>query len=252
MAATESLAARAEAMLIRLTQAQAQAASQQARTEIETARARASRVAADLSAAKDAIPVLEECGVVVAPAVPAAILQEAPRARTALRSAATSMVGAQLDEIASRVGSPSVDTALSTAEKLARSVLLGLNRSVERRRQQLLPVGIDDRIVAYPGTSEALVIRLRNNQNRLQRKVENLTAEQLAQRAQEIMADAAAWTQERPKVETGLKGRHPDVEEFLRQAATEGGAAWQVITPVVANWLKDPENSVNLRVVLRS
>ena len=52
MAATESLAARAEAMLNRLAQAQAQAASQQARTEIETARTRANRAAAGLRAAK--------------------------------------------------------------------------------------------------------------------------------------------------------------------------------------------------------
>ena len=174
MAATETLAARAEAMLNRLAQAQAEAASQQARTEIEAARARASRIAADLCAARDAAPVLAECGVAVDLAVPGALLQEAARARTALRTAATSMVGAQPDEVASRVGSQSVDAALATAEQLARSMLAGLNRSVERRRQELLPAGIGERIVAYPGTSDALVVRLGNIQRRLQQKVENL------------------------------------------------------------------------------
>jgi len=252
MGAPESLAARAEAMLNRLAQAQADAASQQARTEIETARARASRVAADLCAAKDAVPVLDECGVAVSPAVPGTMLQEAARARTALRTAATSMVGAQPDEVASRVGSHSVDTALATADKVARLVLVGLNRSVERRRQELLPAGIGERIVAYPGTSDALVVRLGIIQNRLQRKVENLTAEQLTQRAQEINHDAAAWAAERPRLDTGLEGRHPEVREFLRQAGTEQGASWRLITPTVAAWLEDPENTASLRVVLRS
>ena len=252
MAVTESLATRSEAMLNRLAQAQAEAASQQARTEIEAARARASRVVADLRAAGNAVPILRDCGVTVSPAVSSATLQESARARTALRTAATSMVGAQPEEVASRVRSQSVDAALAGAERLARSVLVGLNRSVERWRQEILPAGIGERLVAYPGTSDALVVRLCNIQRRLLQRVENLVAGQLAQRAQQIRDDAAAWTQERPRLDTGLEGRHPDVQEFLRQAATEEGAPWHLITPVVRAWLEDAENTVSLRVVLRS
>jgi hypothetical protein len=252
MGTTESLAARAEDMLNRLAQAQAQAVGQQTRTEIETARARASRVAADLREARSAAPVLAECGVTVDTTVPSAVLQEVTRARAALRSSATSMVGALADDVASRVRTQSVDTALASSEKLAKSVLAGLNRSVERRRQELLPAEIGERIVAYPGTSDALVVRLSNIQNRLQRKVENLPAVPLTQRAHEINADAAAWTAERPRLDTGLEGHHPEVQEFLRQAATEQGASWHLITPAVTAWLDDPENTVSLRVVLRS
>jgi hypothetical protein len=162
------------------------------------------------------------------------------------------MVGADADEVASRVGTQSVNTALATAEKLARLVLAALNRSVERRRQELLPVGIGERIVAYPGTSDALLVRLSNVQYRMQRTVQNLTAEQLTQRAQEINDDAATWATERPVLDTGLEGRHPEVREFLRQAATEQGASWRLITSAVAAWLDDPENTASLRVVLRS
>jgi hypothetical protein len=252
MAATETLATRAEAMLNHLAQARADAASQQARTEIEAARARASRIAADLSSAKDAVPIVDECGVAVGPAVPGTLVQEAARARTVLRTAATSMVGAQPDEVASRAGSQSVDTALAAAERLARSMLAGLNRSVERWRQELLPADIDERIVAYPGTSDVLVVRLGNIQSRLQQKVENLAAGQLTQRAQRIKDDAAVWAQERPQLDTSLEGRHPDVREFLRQAATDEGAPWHLITPAVADWLNNPENTANLRLVLRS
>lgn len=252
MAATESLAARAEAMLNRLAQAKAEAASQQARTEIETARARASRIAADLCAARDAGPDLAKPGVAVDLATPGSLLQEVQRARTALRTAATSMVGAQPDEVASRVRSQSVDTALAVADRLSRAVLVGLNRSVERWREQVLPAGIGERIVAYPGASDALVVRLGNIQRRLQQKVENLPADQLVQRAQQISRDAAAWAQERPRLDAGLEGRHPDVQEFLRQAATDEGASWHLMTEAVAEWLDDPENTTSLRVVLRS
>ena len=63
-------------------------------------------------------------------------------------------------------------------------VLAGLNRSVERWRQEILPAGIGDRIVAYPGTSDHLAVRLGNIQRRLQQRVENLAAGQLTQRAQ--------------------------------------------------------------------
>jgi hypothetical protein len=251
MSATESLAARAEAMLNRLVQAKAEAASQQTRNEIEAARTRASRVMVDLSAARDTASGLAEYGVAVNLATPDAVLQDVIRARTALRRAANSMVGAEPDAVVGRVKSQSVDAALTTAEKLAKSTLAGLIRSVERRRQEVLPAEIGERIMAYPGTSDLLVARLSGIQRRLQQKVENLTAEKLVQRAQQITEDAAAWAQEWPQLETSLHGRHPDVQEFLRQAATDEGASWELITPAVAEWLTDPENTASLRVVLR-
>lgn len=252
MATTASLEARAEAMLNRLAQAKAEKASQQSRIEVETARARASRIAAELCEARAAVPSLAECGVAVDLVLPGSLLQEVARARMALRTAATSMVGAQPDEVASRVGSQSVDTALTTAQRLAKSVLAGLARSVERWRQDILPSEIGERIVAYPGTSDLLVVRLRNIQCRLQQKVESLDAEQLTRRVLQIKSDTAAWAQEWPKLDTGLQGRHPDVQMFLRQAATDEGASWTLITPAVTDWLEDPENTVGLRVVLRS
>jgi hypothetical protein len=252
MTATVSLAARAEDMLNRLAQAKAEAASQQANTEIETARARASRIAADLSEARDAVRDLAELGVSADLATPNSLLQEVTRARAALRTAATSMVGAHPQDVAKRAGSQPVHTALDTAEKLARSMLAGLNRCVERWRQEIVPAGIGERIVAYPGTSDALVVRLEHAQGRLRQKIENLPLDALVQRVQQISHDAATWAQERPQLDTGLQGRHPEVQEFLRQAASDKGASWHLITPVVAEWLDDPDNTANLRVVLRS
>jgi hypothetical protein len=252
MAAAEPLGARAEAMLNRLAQAQAEQSSNQTRTEIETAKARASKITADLWAARNAVPELTETGVAVDLATAGSLLQDVSRARTALRTAATSMVGARPDEVASRAKSQSVDTALTTAERLAKSAMAGLTRSVERWRLENLPTNIDERIVGYPGTSDLLIVRLRNIQRRLQQKVENLDGGQLAQRAQQIKGDAATWALERPKLDGGLQERHPEIQKFLRQAVTDEGASWDLITPVVAEWLKDPENTANLQVVLRS
>jgi hypothetical protein len=115
-----------------------------------------------------------------------------------------------------------------------------------------LPTNIGERIVTFPGTSDVLVVRLMSIQRRLQQKVESLTARELTRRTQQIKDDAANWARERPQLDISLQGRHPDVQEFLRQAATEEGAPWDLITPVVTDWLDDPENTVGLRVVLRS
>src|SRR5262245_52309176 len=120
METPESLAARAEEMLNRLAQDKEQAVSQQTRTEIETARARASRIAAELREARDIASALVAQDVAVDTPVPSTVLEGASRARTALRSAATFAVGAPSGEVAARVQSQSVDTALANADKLAK------------------------------------------------------------------------------------------------------------------------------------
>ena len=88
-------------------------------------------------------------------------------------------------------------------------------------------------------------------QTLLQRKVDGLAPGDLAQRLQELVDAAASWTTDRPRLDEGLDRQHPEVQEFLRQAATDEGAPWSLITPIVQTWLADPENTANLRIVLR-
>ena len=83
MPASPSLAARAEAMLNRLAQVEAQEADQQARLEIENARQRASSSRQALKDALDAVPVLAGCGV-PAPPIPSQTLTDLAAARTDL------------------------------------------------------------------------------------------------------------------------------------------------------------------------
>jgi len=248
MPAPLSLAARAEVLMNRLAQVEAQETDLQARLEIEKARLRASSSREALEDALGVIPVLVESG--VNPVMPASPAVDLAGARRALRATATNVVGAPVGEIASRIRSQSVNSALETADRFTRNLVSALNRSVEKKRQEILPPGIDQPIIVYPGASDALAAKLRRLRELLQRRVENLAPGDLAQRFQEIVSAAESWTADRPRLDEGLDRQHPEVKEFLRQAATEEGASWPLITPLVQAWLADPENTANLRVVL--
>jgi hypothetical protein len=249
MLASRSLAMRAEALLNRLAQVEVQEADRQARLEIARARLRASSSREALEDALGVIPELVESG--VNPVIPVSPAIDLAGARRALRTTATNIVGVPVGEIASRIRSHSVNNALETAEKFSRSLQTALNRAVDKKRQEILPPGIDQPIIVYPGASDALAAKLRRLRELLQRTVENLAPGDLAQRFQEIVSAAESWTADRPRLDEGLDRQHPEVKEFLRQAASDEGALWSLITPVVQAWLADPENTANLRVVLR-
>ena len=183
MPASPSLAARAEAVLNQLAQVEAQEADRQARLEIENARQRASNSRQALKDALDAIPELAEFGVPASP-IPSQTLTDLAAARRTLRTAATAIVGVSVDEIAKRVRSSSVNHALETAEKYSRYLDSALNRSVEKKRQEILPADIDKPVIHYPGVSYTLVAQLERLKTQLQRKVENLAPGDLAQRLQ--------------------------------------------------------------------
>lgn len=250
MPASPSLAQRAEILLNQLAQVVAQEADEQAQLEIENARQRASSSRQALTDARNAVDALAASGV-TAPPIPSQILTDLAAARRTLRTAATAIVGMQVDVIASRVRSNSVNQALEAAEKYSRYIDAALNRSVEKKRQEILPDGIDKPIVLYPGGSDLVAARLGKLQTRLQRKVEGVTPSELPQRLR-LLADAAAlWATERPRLDEGLDRQHPEVRAFLRQAATEDGASWSLLTPTVQRWLGAPENTASLRIVLR-
>ena len=250
MPASPSLATRAEVLLNRLAQVEALEADRQAKLAIENARQRAGSARQALTDALDVIPVLAESSVTL-PTMPGQTLSDLAAARRTLRTAATTIVGAPVSEIASRVQTNSVNQALETAEKTARHLDSALNRSVEKKRQEILPPGIDKPVIHYPGVSYTLVAQLERLQTQLQRKVENLAPGDLAQRLQDLVRAAETWTAERPRLDEGLDRQHPEIRDFLRQAASPEGVPWPQLTPVVRAWLADPENTANLRIVLR-
>ncbi len=133
MPASPSLATRAEILLNRLAQVEAQEADRLAKLAIENARQRAGSARQSLTDALDVIPVLAESSVTL-PAMSGQTLSDLAAARRTLRTAATTIVGAPVSEIALRVQTNSVNHALETAEKTARHLDSALNRSVEKKR----------------------------------------------------------------------------------------------------------------------
>jgi anaerobic glycerol-3-phosphate dehydrogenase len=245
---TPSLAGRAEALLNRLAQVEAQETDQQDRIEITRIQLRASNNRVALATALGVIPVLAQSGVNPVVGTPSAL--DLGAARRVLRATASNLVGSSAGEAASRVKRQSVNNALATAEKFSRNLESALNRSVEKRRQELLPAGIDRPVIAYPGASDALAVRLRGFQIVLLRKIDGFDPSELEQRLRKIVTAAESWSTERPRLDEALDGQHPEVKNFLTQAATDEGAPWSLITPAVSEWLANPDNTVDLKVVL--
>ncbi|WP_156758348.1 hypothetical protein [Actinokineospora pegani] len=247
-----ALAARARKLLDRLGQVMEGEADVHVRTSVESAagRARSSREA--LSAIDAALPRLREHG--IAPeGLPAELIRSATNARTALRTAATNVASDDPRNAARRVGTDTVDRALESAEKVVRSLNDSLAKSAERWRLGVLPQGVNQPVTSYPGVSDALVISLRRIQTKLTARFDGSRgAAAFPDWVDEILELAARWERDRPVLEKALQDHHPEVVAFLRQAATEAGASWDLITPSVQKWLADPGHTTGLKVVLRS
>lgn len=251
MTTAKPLLARAEALLNRLARVREQEQDVELRVAVERVQSRARRSRDVLVQVAEAAPALKERGVRL-PGVPNTPSVDVTKARTVLRKTAESIVGTDLRETVERIRVQSVNQALEAGEKIAKVLVADLNRAVDARRVELLPQKIDQQIVSYPGVRDSLVIGLRNVQRALGTKVEDVGIRELVPRLDGILRDVERWERERPRLEEALADHHPEIKEFLRQAATDEGAPWHLITPRVQEWLRDPEHTALLKVVLRS
>lgn len=251
MSGTTSMAARAETLLIRLNQLQVQKDDQAARNVIETLRSRASISRKNLHEIVAVKPELRKLEVNV-PSLPAAKKKETATARTALRTTATSIVGVALSDLASRVKGDSVDKALRVAEGLSKTLLSDLNKSVDGERQRILPSDIADPIVAYPGASHVLVVRLQHMQERLREPVVEVATSDLPRRVSELRDLVDSWLKDRPLLEQSLEQHDDELQAFLRRASSEEGVRWTMVTSKVRSWLDEGENASGIRMHLSS
>lgn len=250
MVEERSLAARCESLLNRMVEARAEAQDVNARLAVERARRRAHDAKQDLDSIGVEAPLLMEKGVSQV-ALTEALRIEVRKARTALRSTATASVGETGTDVAKMVGRASVDEALTTADRCAKFLVKEWNRSVELKRVEILPDGIGNRIVAQPGQSDRLVAELTRVQLQLQMPVSGLDIESLRVRLGEILENVATWADKRPELDVVPDGESPEVGAFKTAAASEGGAAWELVTAKVLEYLADPENAGYYRVFLR-
>ena len=169
-----------------------------------------------------------------------------------MRTAATAIVGAPVDEIASRVRSKLGQPAPWKPRRSSPVPGSALNRSVEKKRQEILPAGIDEPIIAYPGASDALAAQLEQIQTRLQRKVENLAPGELAQRLQEARRRGRVVDRGTAAARRGPRTPAPGGPGVPAPGRDRGGCPLVAASrPPSSGWLGDPENTVSLRVVLR-
>lgn len=244
-----SFVARAESALTGLAALHAQAKDAAAQSTIEAARKRASTARQNLAAVVQAREFLGRQGIPAA-SISGPLQKELPGARRNLRSVASNVVGLSTTEIAGRVNKETVQSALDAAERLAKTLTATMNKQVEAKRAELCPPDIDKPIVHYPGASYSTVARLQRIQGALKVKVENVPAEQLGKRLADIVSDVQTWQRDRAELDRGLSAVDPEIQNFLRLAASEGGAPWSAITLRVAEWLQDAENAAALRIVL--
>lgn len=247
---SESLSTRAERILNRMAQVQAHEQDTGARNAVEQMKVRLRQQREALEDLAKAELGLRERGVKILP-VAESVTRDVAKAKSALRTTADGLVGCSTKEIVERVRAQSVDHAVGLAERLAKAKTKSLNEAVDRRREQLLPSNIDGKIIHYPGVSDALVARLTRVQRLLTTVVEQKPVDDLAEHLDNIVSAVETWEQDRPLLENELEKNHPEIKAFLREAAGDG-APWHLITPRVREWLADPNNTADLKVVLRT
>jgi hypothetical protein len=127
-------------------------------------------------------------------------------------------------------------------------------KALVAERDELLPAGLDDPLPDVPGQA-AIAMRLRLHQERLRRDIslnaEQMTPEGIAMVLEDRTARAQAaayWAEEFPRLLAALERERPDVQEFLRAAATAEGAPISLLTPEVHRRLEQDGHLDEFRI----
>jgi hypothetical protein len=247
---SQPLAERADKLRVLLAQTREREEDADAWNRIKTARAQAKQGRDALQAAVAALARLETVGV-SRPSPPRAKAESIVKSRRTLRATATNITGVETGDMAKKVSTASVNQAMGAAEDIARWLVAELNRAVERKRLELLPGNVTDRVIRYPGVEHSVIVGLERRQNLLQTTVSGVAASDLPKRMEDILEAVAYWHAKWPLLDQARQSQHPDVKRFLDAAASEEGASWELITDVVRNWIASEENADSLKIHLR-
>jgi hypothetical protein len=244
------LAERADRLRTQLAQFLEEQEDADAWNRIRTASAHAKQGREALQSAIAALARLETAGV-SRPSLPRARVESIGKSRRNLRATATNITGVETREMAKKVSTASVHDALRTAEDTARSLVTEMNRAVDKKRLELLPENITDRVIRYPGVQYSVIVGLERRQQLLQTPVSGVAASDLPKKIEDIREAVDYWKANRPLLDQAQRSQHADVKRFLDAAASEEGASWALITDVVRNWIASDENAESLRIHLR-
>ncbi|MGV0718642.1 hypothetical protein ABQE93_24885 [Mycolicibacterium sp. XJ662] len=251
MSTRSTLADRAENVLIKLSAVVASQKNAAAVNKIENVRQRAKESRKSLHSVLAAFPDLESGGV-AKPTLTAAKRKEIAKARQTLKTTATTIVGKDVEDIASRVSTATVDGYLNLAENLYRSLLADIGRAVDRRRCELLPDRIGEPIVSYPGVPYSNILALKRIQTSLQTPVDGLgSVDEGRRRLKEILEAVAEWNEKRPLLDQAAQSQPAEVKRFMAAAASEEGASWDLLTDAVRDWLAREDHAESIRIYLK-
>jgi hypothetical protein len=244
---SQPLAERADRLRTKLAQSLEEQEDADAWNRIRTARAQAKQGREALQSAVAALARLEEAGV-SRPSLPRARAESVVKSRRNLRATATNITGVETGEMAKKVSTASVHEALRAAEDTARWLVTEMNRAVDKKRLELLPENIADRVIRYPGVQHSVIVGLERRQQLLQTPVSGVAASDLPKKMEDIRESVAYWDANRPDLDKARDSEHPDIKRFMDAAGSEEGASWALITDVVRNWIASDENADSLRI----
>jgi hypothetical protein len=251
MSAPQTMVERAERCLLRLRQARAEQQDEALRNAVRTVSQRASDARQRLEAMAAILPDLRAVSM-PPPTPPATLLLDSRKAKTDLRTAATAVLRDQGPRAAERLTTPTVHQALSTAERLSTQLVDDANRAIDRWRTANLPAGVGREVVAFPGVSDLLVVKLKRVRDRLLAKVSGVPAADLPRRLDDLRCWMTEWETLTAEYEATREREDPEIKEFLDRAASPEGVPWLSLTPAVRRWLDDADNADMVRIVLRS
>ena len=180
----------------------------------------------------------------------------AKSARRSLKSTATRLEGPDLDEAAAiqLLNGAAFQEALKTAENVVARLANRLTQALESDRSTWIPATLDDPVPDVPGRS-LIVGNLGRRQEKLLRGLavapEDFTAEgveRLLARRADMLESAAYWEEEYPRLLAALGNELPEVQAFLRAAATPEGAPLSLLTPEVRSRLEEDDLLADFRI----
>ncbi len=173
----------------------------------------------------------------------------AKSARTRLRTTATRLQSPELDEANAiqLLGGRTFQEALGDADAIVGRMAGLIAKTLVSERDATLPSTLDDPLPDVPGYA-AVVVRLKNRREQLLRDI-TVTAEvltpagvaDLLERRRARQQAVATWNEEFPKLVEALERERPDVQAFLRAAATPEGARLSLLTADVRSRLEEEQ-----------
>jgi len=184
--------------------------------------------------------------------------QDASKARTNLRSAATRLEKSDLkpQELISAVDGDAARQAIDAVDNLRDSLLKLLETCLDTERERLTPEEVYDDLPDVPGNTR-LVLSLEQAKAKLTSPVSLAVgdisdgSDAIRDRLALLKEKAEVWSTGYPKLAAALAAASPEMQTFIKAASTEDGAPLSLLTDAVRAELEAADQLDGYRVRAR-